>query len=438
VSGPKPSRSARGVAAERALLTEMGVLDDPYALRMLGRPMTVAHHLLRRRPQVVPTLPLTLAGLAARVRWHDAQVLRALDAGVRQVAVVGAGYDSRAWRLQRDGVRFFELDGAATQADKRQKASRFPGPGPTYVEADLRDRTAAEALVAGGLDPEVPAIFVLEGLTMYLTEEVVRRQLRALADAGAAGSRLATDFYPPPAAAANDRLRRQDRVQRLFRSGSGEVLRLQVDRPAAVALVEACGWHVDEAVGGREAGALVPRGSGLPLGALNEHKTLLAASRETSAGRARPAGAEGAPGAARAPPPEEDGGGRVHDGLDARGREQDVGAVTGTAHAEHAPMLRSAGRPGEWQVRPRAQRSCHTPDARFLPGQLVGVCPTSSSDDSNCSAAWASSPVSSTSRSAWSWSSAAASPKVFPSQFSSGSRSASSLMAGGCTPAATT
>jgi methyltransferase (TIGR00027 family) len=246
---------------------------------MLGRPMTVAHHLVRRRPQVVPTLPLTLAGLAARVRWHDAQVVRALDAGIRQVAVVGAGYDSRAWRLARDGVRFFELDDATTQADKRRKASRFPGPGPTYVRADLRDRTAAEALVAGGLDPASPAHFVLEGLTMYLTEEVLRRQLHALAEASAAGSRLATDFYPPPAAATTDRLRRQDRIQRLFRAGSGEVLRLKVDRPAAVALVEGCGWHVDEAVGGREAAALVPPGSGLPINGLNEQKTLLAASR---------------------------------------------------------------------------------------------------------------------------------------------------------------
>jgi methyltransferase (TIGR00027 family) len=228
---------------------------------------------------VVPTLPLTLAGLGARVLWHDAQVLRALEDGIRQVAVVGAGYDSRAWRLRRDGVRFFELDGAATQRDKRVKAQRLPGPGPTYVEADLRDRTAAEALVDGGLDPAAPAIFVLEGLLMYLTEEVVRRQLSALAEASPAGSRLTTDFYPPRAV-GNDRLRRQDRVQRLFRTGSGEVLRLEVDRPAAVALVEACGWHVDEVAGGRAAAeALVPPGSGLPISALDEQKTLLAASR---------------------------------------------------------------------------------------------------------------------------------------------------------------
>jgi methyltransferase (TIGR00027 family) len=278
LSGPKPSRTARGVAAERALLTEMGVLDDPYALGMLGRPMTVAHHVVRRRPQVVPTLLVTLAGLGARVLWHDERVRAALDAGVRQVAVVGAGFDSRPWRMRRDGVRFFELDDGVTQPLKRQRADRL-GPGPTYVEADLRERTAAEALAVGGLDPAQPTMYVLEGLTMYLTEEVVRRQLTALAEASAGGSRLTTDFYPPRATTAADRKRLG--VQRLARTGSGETLRLGVTRDQAVALVGACGWRVDEAVPAREAArALVPRGSGLPVDAVSEAGTFLAAARE--------------------------------------------------------------------------------------------------------------------------------------------------------------
>lgn len=274
----KRSRTARGVAAQRALLTDIGVLDDPYALGMVGRPMAVAHAIVRRRPQLVPTLPVTLAGFGARVLWHDERVLAALDAGMRQVAVVGAGYDSRAWRLRRDGVRFFELDEGSTQRDKRERAGRLPGPGPTYVEADLRERPAAEALVDGGLDPAQPAVFVLEGLTMYLTEEVVRRQLTALAGASAAGSRLTTDFYPPRAATAADRNRL--RAQRLARAGSGETLRFGVTRDQAVVLVESCGWRVDEAVPAREAAqALVPRSSGLPVDAVSRSGTFLAASR---------------------------------------------------------------------------------------------------------------------------------------------------------------
>jgi methyltransferase (TIGR00027 family) len=352
MSGPKPSRTARGVAAERALLTELGVLDDPYALGMLGRPMTLAHHLVRRRPQVVPTLPVVLAGLGARVLWHDERVRAALDAGVRQVAVVGAGYDSRPWRLRRDGVRFFELDDTTTQQDKREKARRIPGPGPTYVEADLRDRTAADALVREGLEPAQPAVHVFEGLTMYLTEEVLRRQLAALAEVSASGSRLTTDFLPPRHT-GSDAERRKRRVQRLARMGSGETLRLGLHRTQAVALVEACGWRVDEAVAARAAAqALVPAAPGLPVDAVSEHGTFLAASRQRPSAAPGPPGAQGAAGAAGAPPAHEDGPGRVDDRFHARGGQQDVGAVAGAVHGEHGAIVDAPGRGDEWQLRP--------------------------------------------------------------------------------------
>lgn len=231
----KRSRTAQGVVAERAVLAAMGVLSDPFA-----------------------------------------QVSRALDAGIEQIAVIGAGYDSRAWRFRRDGVQFFELDHGATQQDK---ARRAPGPGPTYVEADLTTQGAAEALVEHGLDTSRPALFVIEGVTMYLDEEVVRHQLGQLGRSGALGSRLAVDFYPPPDAGTS-RDHRQRRLQRLARVGSGEGFRLRVDRSQAVELIEASGWNVDEATSMREAArALVPRGSGLPVDAVNEHKSLVAGMR---------------------------------------------------------------------------------------------------------------------------------------------------------------
>ena len=55
---------------------------------------------------------------------------------------------------------------------------RAPGPGPIYVEADLTTQAAAKALGEHGLDLTRPALFVVEGVTMYLSEKVVRHQLR--------------------------------------------------------------------------------------------------------------------------------------------------------------------------------------------------------------------------------------------------------------------
>jgi methyltransferase (TIGR00027 family) len=254
----------------------MGVLADPYAARMLTPPLATIVALVNRLPYGVRARSVTLAGLAARVSWFDSQVEKALAAGVEQIVVIGAGYDSRAWRFRRDGVQFFELDHASTQQDKMRRAT---GLGPTYVQADLCAQSAADALSAGGLDKSRATHFVVEGVTMYLDEDVVRYQLGELLRSAAVGSRLTVDFYPGPNAGTS-RNRRQLRLQRLARVGSGEGFRLTVDRVEAVRLVEASGWEVTEDVGLREAaGTLVGRGGGLPIDAVNEQKTLVVAVR---------------------------------------------------------------------------------------------------------------------------------------------------------------
>ena len=262
--------------AERALLTEMGVLSDPVARKMVAPPWAAFMWFMRHWP--FPTKPgsVTRAGLAARVSWYDAQVQRAIETGVQQIAVIGAGYDSRAWRFASSGVQFYELDLGITQRDKRRRA---PAGGPTFVEADLWTQSAAPALRDGGLDRSRAALFILEGLTMYLTEDVVRRQLGDLAESSASKSLIAVDFSPPPeVGTAQDR--RRMRYQRFARAGSGEEFKLLVDRRRATAIVEASGWVVTEATSLREAAReFVGRESGLPVDAVNEHKSLVAGVR---------------------------------------------------------------------------------------------------------------------------------------------------------------
>lgn len=277
MGGARRSRSAQAVAVERAVLTDLGALDDRFAERMLdtemARVLWSVRHLL---PAPIRRRSVTLAGLAARVRWHDGRIIEAMDAGIDQVVVLGAGYDSRAWRLARQGVRFFELDHPVTQEDKRRRA---PSLGPTYVPADLRSDDAGEALVAGGLDPSRAALLVVEGVTMYLAEDVVRRQFRSLADASGPESRLSVDFYPPQDEGSSMN-RRQNAIQHLARRGSGEGLHLTVSREEAIALVESVGWSVGEAVGAREAAqSLLPPSSRLRIDAVNDAKSLISARK---------------------------------------------------------------------------------------------------------------------------------------------------------------
>jgi methyltransferase (TIGR00027 family) len=118
-------------------------------------------------------------------------VVDALDDDIDQVVVLGAGYDSRAWRLARPGVRFFEVDRSQTQTDKRRRA---PGDGPVYVPADLTESHLHDALEAAGLDADPRTVFTAEGVTVYLTLEVGAALLATTARCSAPGSRLVVNF----------------------------------------------------------------------------------------------------------------------------------------------------------------------------------------------------------------------------------------------------
>lgn len=132
----------------------------------------------------------------------------------------------------------------------------------------------------GGHDPDL----VPYPRQVWRRCRLVRYQFCELGRSSAAGSRLATGFSPPRDTGTS-RNRRQRWLQRLARAGSGETLRLCVDRPQAVELVEASGWDVHEETSLRAAArALIPRESGLPLEAINEHGSLIAALRSGPGG----------------------------------------------------------------------------------------------------------------------------------------------------------
>ncbi len=162
---------------------------------------------------------------------------------------------------------------------ERAVATDLGLPGPTYVAADVRHEGISTVLRQAGLDSERPVLFVVEGVTMYLQEDVVCRLLRELWDATATGGRLAIDFYPPRAAGtAEDRKHR--RLQDLTRVGGRETFRLCVEPEEAVRLVESCQWRVTERGTRRQAVRdLVPHQPEVPVDAVSEHKAQVAAAR---------------------------------------------------------------------------------------------------------------------------------------------------------------
>jgi methyltransferase (TIGR00027 family) len=136
--------------------------------------------------------------LLVRTRFIDDKLTRAIEAGAKQVVIMGAGFDSRAYRLQEllAGVRVFEVDRPSTQGWKRrrvQAAIGEPPPNLTYASIDFRHEALGDVLARAGYDASLPTFFIWEGVTMYLTEEVVRATLSWIAQQ-APGSSLVFDF----------------------------------------------------------------------------------------------------------------------------------------------------------------------------------------------------------------------------------------------------
>jgi len=122
--------------------------------------------------------------LAVRTAWLDARVRSLAGPDRPQVVILGAGLDTRSARLAQAGVRFFEVDQPASQADKRDRLGRlsgYPVDAPTYVACDFEHDDFLDRLVAAGFDKDTPTLLLWEGVTPYLTEDAIRATLSRVA-----------------------------------------------------------------------------------------------------------------------------------------------------------------------------------------------------------------------------------------------------------------
>ena len=136
--------------------------------------------------------------MTVRTRFIDDALQRAIASGATQVVILGAGFDSHAYRCQEllMGARVFEVDRPATQALKRQRVNDALGGPPsnlTYVPIDFQHEALPDVLGRHGYDPAKQTFFILEGVTMYLPEESVRGTLRFVGS-HSPGSVIVFDF----------------------------------------------------------------------------------------------------------------------------------------------------------------------------------------------------------------------------------------------------
>jgi len=198
----KFSRTAHRVAIRRAahqLLDQPKVLDDPLALRIIGPEAAAA---LRSNPKEHHAFSRAFrAFMAARSRYAEDELARAVAHGVAQYVVLGAGLDTFAYRNPHPRLRVFEVDHPATQAWKREQlqAAEIPVPQSlTFVPIDFEHQTLADGLGRSGFNPNEAAFFSWLGVTPYLTREACMATLSLIAKMPA-GSGVVFDFAVDPA-----------------------------------------------------------------------------------------------------------------------------------------------------------------------------------------------------------------------------------------------
>jgi methyltransferase (TIGR00027 family) len=229
------SRTARSVAAHRLEYARVAAgYGDPAADEALtadvadGRPPdhNRMHEYLRRR-----------------TAFFDRAVIGSIDSGVRQVVIGGAGYDGRALRYAKPGVRWFEVDHPATQADKRERLTRLAIDTRSirFIPADFTTDPIAEPLIAAGLDAARPALFLLEGVAVYLDPLVVARVLSEFRAVAAGGSLLAISVSVA-SSTSETRARFRERV-----AAHGEPARSEFSHDEARDLLVAAGWGLGDA-----------------------------------------------------------------------------------------------------------------------------------------------------------------------------------------------
>lgn len=255
----RPSRTAHINAMQRAgeaiMPPARRLYHDAYAVHFLQR-----EHYRRvgmHRPvarAVLGYFDALYGGMHAEIvlrnPYYDEQLRRALDDGVEQVVLLGAGYDSTALRHDLRGATLYEVDAPPTQQRKREvmrERGLEPRQRVVYAPCDFEVERASAALARAGFDPERRSFVVWYGVTLYLSDEAVRGTLSDVASFSAPGSTLLWDYLDEDVPTVTSRFKGARRAARAV-ARRGEPYTWGATREHAEAVAAEAGFRVREHV----------------------------------------------------------------------------------------------------------------------------------------------------------------------------------------------
>lgn len=210
VMGKGPgSKTAEGIALHRLRESvrpeSERICYDPYAIYFINPEIL---EFLRNNPDRAKAeagrydhfLPGAVNSIVARVRYFDDFVKKSIDEGVEQLVIMGAGYDSRAYRIEGlKRLKVFEVDHPDTQSVKIEKVRKIFSSLPdhvVYVPADLAIEDFGQKLQEAGYDGSKKTLFLMEGLFYYLPSRFVDEILSFILMNSGKGSTILFDYFP--------------------------------------------------------------------------------------------------------------------------------------------------------------------------------------------------------------------------------------------------
>ena len=202
-----PSKMAEVVALIRAGESEKPederICYDPYAIRFASHEMLEfmardPEKYKAEREQMERNLPGYTNSVVARVRYFDDVIKLSAQEGLEQLVIMGAGYDTRAYRIEElEKVHVFEVDHPDTIEVKKDKIKEIFGFIPahvTYVPADLEVEKLDQRLAESGYDKTKKTLFAMEGLIYYLSPKAVDELLSFIVHSSGKESAVVFDY----------------------------------------------------------------------------------------------------------------------------------------------------------------------------------------------------------------------------------------------------
>lgn len=207
----EPSRTAWGAARHRAvhqLIEDGRIFADPLAVPILGGELDDAEeNVLRLDRDNEPGTRALRFFIVARSAYAEARLAEAVaERGVTQLVVLGAGFDTFAYRNPFPQLRVFEVDHPATQAWKRERLAAMDVASerwPIFAGVDFENESFGERLIEVGFDPAQRTFVFWLGVSMYLTPQAIDATLAAVAG-WPGGGEIVFDYAEPPKAGMSE------------------------------------------------------------------------------------------------------------------------------------------------------------------------------------------------------------------------------------------